>query len=104
VASLSSISPTSGPWGTVVTISGSGFTGAQGVTFETIPAGAFGALVVGGAFIVVSDSTISCVVPQLAEDNKLPVSVVVTLANGGILSTTFIIEVANKVTNSPNGA
>ncbi|MEP6600914.1 MAG: S8 family serine peptidase [Nitrospirota bacterium] len=52
---ISDLSPASGPVGTQVTITGSGFTGATSVSFGTVP--------VPGAFTVVSDTQIRTNVP-----------------------------------------
>jgi hypothetical protein len=52
---VNSFSPTSGPVGTVVTVTGSGFTGATSVSF-----GAFAAT----SFTVDSDTQITAVVPS----------------------------------------
>ncbi|MCC7173981.1 MAG: IPT/TIG domain-containing protein, partial [Bryobacterales bacterium] len=54
---ITGFSPTSGPAGTVVTISGSGFTGATAVRFNGVNA---------QAFTVVSDSEITATVPAAA--------------------------------------
>ncbi len=52
---ISSFSPTSGPVGTAVTVTGSGFTGATAVSFGAFPA---------TSFTVDSDTQITCVVPS----------------------------------------
>lgn len=56
VPMITSISPTTGPTtgGTIVTITGSGFTGATGVTFGGAP---------GTSFTVVNDTTITVTTP-----------------------------------------
>ena len=53
VPTISGFSPTSGPVGTSVTITGSGFTGATSVSFHLVPA----------SFSVMSDTTIVSTVP-----------------------------------------
>ena len=69
---ISSLTPTSGPTagGTVVTITGTGFTGATGVTFDGAP---------GTAFEVVDDETITVTTPAGAAG---PADVVVQSPNG----------------------
>jgi hypothetical protein len=55
VPTITSFSPTSGPVGTAVTITGTGFTGATDVSFGTVPA---------SSFTVDSDSQITALVPS----------------------------------------
>ena len=60
-----SFSPTSGPEGTPVTITGTGFTGASSVMFHLTPA---------TSFTVVNDTTIQAIVPAGAADGKITVT------------------------------
>lgn len=74
---IKSINPTSGPVGTVVTITGSGLTGATSVT-------------VGGkaaSFTVVSSTEITVTVPSTAKTGKITV----TTAGGTASSATFTV-------------
>lgn len=61
---VSSFSPSSGPAGTLVWITGSNFSGATGVSFGNIPA----------AFTVVSSVSISATVPAGAQTGKIQVT------------------------------
>jgi uncharacterized repeat protein (TIGR03803 family) len=62
--SISSFTPTHGPAGTLVTVSGNNFTGAQTVLFNGISA----------SFTVVNDSTITATVPSGAKTGKISVT------------------------------
>lgn len=62
--SIAAFSPASGPPGTVVAISGSGFTGANAVTFGGMPA----------VFVVDDDAGISATVPQGASTGPIGVT------------------------------
>jgi LmbE family N-acetylglucosaminyl deacetylase len=61
---ISSFSPTSGPVGTRVTITGSGFTGASSVTCDSVAA----------TFIVSSDTQITATVPNGAANGRITVT------------------------------
>ncbi len=74
---IKSISPTSGPVGTVVTITGSGLTGATKVTFDGKVA----------TFTVKSSTEITATVPTGAAAGKI----VVTTAGGTAASATFTV-------------
>ncbi|HWC44534.1 MAG TPA: IPT/TIG domain-containing protein [Casimicrobiaceae bacterium] len=62
---ITSISPTSGPVGTLVTINGSGFTGATSVRFGGS---------VAAVFTVVSDTRITTTVPTGASSGGITVT------------------------------
>lgn len=64
---ISDFSPLSGPVGTSVTINGSGFTGATGVSFNGTSVGA-------GKFTVVSDIQITATVPSGASSGPISVT------------------------------
>jgi len=74
---IKSISPTSGPVGTLVTVTGSGLTGATSVTVDGKTA----------SFTVVSSSEITVTVPSTAKTGKI----VVTTAGGSATSKTFTV-------------
>ncbi len=80
VASVSSLSPSSGPLpgGSLVTILGSNFTGATSVDFGSTPA---------SSFTVVSDSEITATSPSVAASGL--VNVTVTGPDGTSLTSTF---------------
>ncbi len=62
---ITSISPLSGPVGTVVTIAGSGFTGVTDVDFNGVSASSFN---------VVDDNTITAIVPSAANNGVVTVT------------------------------
>ena len=66
VANVTSFSPTSGPVGTLVTITGTGFTGATAVKFGTIST---------SNFTVINSAKIIAEVPANASTNKISVTV-----------------------------
>lgn len=73
-AKITSFTPTGGPAGTSVTISGCGFTGAIGVTFNGVAA----------SFTVTSDTQISATVPGGAISGKIAVTTPSkTITSGG---------------------
>jgi uncharacterized repeat protein (TIGR03803 family) len=74
---IKSISPTSGPVGTVVTVTGTGLTGATKVTVDGKAA----------SFTVVSSTEITVTVPSTASTGKITV----TTAGGSVSSTTFTV-------------
>lgn len=82
---ITDFSPTSGPTGTVVTIAGSGFTGATDVRFNSVSVGT-------GNFAVNSDIQITATVPNSATTGLISV---VTLGGTATSSGTF------TVTSSP---
>lgn len=61
---ITGFNPSSGPVGTQVTISGSGFTGVTGVTFKGTAA----------TFVFVNDFTITATVPSGATTGKINVT------------------------------
>lgn len=90
-ATLSSFTPSSGPVGTVVTISGSGFTGATAVDL----AGS------AMAFAVTSDTAITATVPSGAGSGTIAVGIPSgTLASSGV----FTVTSAPPPPASPGGA
>ena len=78
---ITGFSPTSGSAGTVVTISGSAFTGATDVRFNDVSVGT-------GNFTVDSDVQITATVPNAATTGPLSV---ITLGGTAISSGTFIV-------------
>jgi len=74
---IKSISPTSGPVGTLVTVTGSGLTGATSVTVDGKAA----------SFTAVSSTEITVTVPNTAKTGKI----VVTTAGGSATSKTFTV-------------
>jgi IPT/TIG domain len=81
-ATITSFTPTHGPVGTVVTITGTGFTGATGVTFNTTAA---------TTFTVNSATQITATVPTGATTGKIKVTVgggTVTSTDDFVVSTT----------------
>ena len=89
-ASISGFSPPSGPVGTSVTINGSGFTGATGVSFNGTSVGA-------GNFTVVSDAKITATVPQGATTGQISVT---TPGGTGTSSTAFTVSPSPQPTIS----
>lgn len=90
---ITSVSPTHGPdtGGTVVTVTGTGFTGATGVTFGGTA---------GTAFTVVSGTEITVTTPAHTAG---PVSVVVQSPNGDSAAGTFTFDPATSIsTVDPN--
>jgi len=84
---ISSFSPTSGPVGTLVMISGSGFIGTTQVLFNTTAA---------TAFTRVSDARIDATVPAGATTGKISVT---NPAGTGISATDFTVIVAPTITS-----
>jgi len=74
-----SFSPTHGPEGIPVTLTGTGFTGATDVSFSGIQA----------SFIVISDTEISTLVPSLATTGTISVT---NSAGTGFSPTSFLID------------
>ena len=87
---ISDFSPLSGPVGTSVTINGSGFTGATGVSFNGTSVGA-------GNFTVVSDAKITATVPQGATTGQISVT---TPGGTGTSSTAFTVSPSPQPTIS----
>jgi formylglycine-generating enzyme required for sulfatase activity len=78
---LTDFTPTHGPMGTSVTLTGTGFTGTTSVTFNTSPA----------TFTVVSDTTLTAVVPAEAPRGRGVITV--TTPDGQVSSATeFAVE------------
>jgi hypothetical protein len=77
--SISGFSPASGPIGTVVSIAGSGFTGATAVRFSGVAA---------SSFVVVSDSAITAIVPTGAVSGPISVT---TPGGTGTSATKFTV-------------
>lgn len=86
---ISSFSPTSGPQRTVVTITGSHFTGASQVTFN-------GSGVVGSGFTVNSDTQITASVPTGVSTGPIGVT---TSQGTGISSTNFTVTAAPAISS-----
>ncbi|MGH2596486.1 MAG: IPT/TIG domain-containing protein [Actinomycetota bacterium] len=78
---ITGFSPTSGPIGTVVTITGSGFTGANDVRFNGVSVGT-------GNFAVSSDIQITATVPSAATTGLISVT---TLGGTATSSSTFVV-------------
>ncbi len=76
---ITSFSPQTGPVGTSVTLTGTGFTGATDVSFGGIEAG----------FIVINDTTINTTVPNEATSGIITVT---NSAGTGFSPTSFIVE------------
>jgi hypothetical protein len=70
---IDAFNPTSGLFGTAVTINGSGFTGTSGVAFAGTPA----------SFVFVNDFTITTTVPSGAKDGKIKVTTAVGFTDSG---------------------
>ena len=83
---ISSFSPTNGPVGTSVTLTGTGFTGANRVEFNGVDA----------TFTVVSDTQITTTVPTGATDG--PISVRVPSEGEGFSSTNFDVTLTHART------
>ena len=79
---INSLLPTSGMVGTVVTLNGSGFTGATAVSFNGMSA----------SFIIISDSEISTTAPSGVTDG--PISVITTCGNA-MSSGNFIVQLTS---------
>jgi hypothetical protein len=92
-ATSTSLTPTSGPesGGTPVTITGSGFTGATGVTFDATP---------GTAFTVVNDTTITVTSPVHAPGNAA-VTVLDPAGNSAPLAFAFLAVPATATSVAP---
>ncbi|MBD2770197.1 IPT/TIG domain-containing protein [Hymenobacter sp. BT664] len=84
---ISSLSPTSGPVGTVVTITGTNFTGATGVSLNGSP-------ITG--FTVVNATTITFTVPTGATTGNI----VVTTPGGTSSGVTFTVTIASATANA----
>jgi len=89
---ISDFSPLSGPVGTSVTINGSGFTGATGVSFNGTSVGA-------GNFTVVSDAKITATVPQGATTGQISVT---TPGGTGTSSADFTVTLLTILTFGPD--
>jgi uncharacterized repeat protein (TIGR03803 family) len=79
IPTISSIAPTSGPIGTVVTINGTGLTQTTKVSFGTVNA---------STFTVNSDSKVSVTVPTGAQTGKIKVTTLGGLASSPIFTVT----------------
>ena len=88
---ISSFTPTSGPVGTVVTLTGTHFTGATAVAFHGTPATKFSAA---------SDTQITVTVPAGATSGAIAVT---TLSGSGSSATSFTVAVTPKVTLKLSG-
>jgi hypothetical protein len=75
---IASFSPESGPVGTPVVLTGSGFTGTSDVSFNGIQA----------SFVVIDDTTINTTVPDGATSGRISV----TAAGTGFSPTNFIVD------------
>jgi hypothetical protein len=84
---ISSFTPTSGPLGTTVTITGTGFAGATDVQFPT----AGGGLVSATTFSIVSDTTITAVVPAGAVTGPIRVSTVGSKPGTAVSTASFTV-------------
>lgn len=89
---VSGISPTSGPAGTSVTISGSGFSGATGVTFNGVPA----------SFTVASPSSITTTVPAGATTGPMVVTGPAGSASAGTFTVTALAKPDFTLSVSPS--
>jgi hypothetical protein len=85
---ISSFTPTSGPAGTTVTVTGSGFTGATGMTFNGAAA----------AFTVNTDSQITATVPAGAATGKIAVTNPAGTATSATNYTVIILPVISSFT------
>ena len=84
---ISSFAPTSGPTGTSATLTGTGFTGATGVSFNSTAA---------TTFTVNSDTQISATVPTGATSGKITVT---NAAGTGTSATSFTVTVVPSITS-----
>src|SRR5439155_26474086 len=90
-ASIDSCTPPSGPTGTSLTITGTGFTGATAVTFNGVSAGSPGI-----GFKINSSNQITATVPVGASTGRIKVT---TPLPGGILISTTDFLVSPKITS-----
>jgi IPT/TIG domain len=86
VPTITSFTPTSGPVGTTVVITGTGFTGASSVTFNNVSA----------AFIFNSDTQITATVPATATTGLIRV---ITPGGTATSSTNFTVQAAPTITS-----
>src|SRR5205807_1143892 len=96
VPSITSFTPPSGPVATSVTLTGTGFTGATGVSFNSTAA---------TTFTVNSDTQISATVPTGATSGKITVT---NAAGTGTSATSFLVNSAPLIssfapTSGPTG-
>jgi hypothetical protein len=82
---ISSISPTSGPIGSVVTVTGTGLTQTTKVTIGGVKA---------TTFTVKSDSSLSVIIPTACKTGKIAVS-----TNGGSVTSTSTFDVTPSITS-----
>lgn len=99
---ITSFTPTTGPAGTIVTITGANLTGATAVAFNGLSAGPLVADVVtaGSGYQIVSATQIKAVVPVGATTGKI--SVTNSFGDSGVSATDFVVtyRINGKVTNS----
>lgn len=99
---VNSVSPKSGPAGTVVTIAGKGFTGATKVTFEIAEGGIYGSAT--AQFTVKSDSTITATAPSgIANGNARIIITTPVGSSGGGSYSAFKYEASNVTQPLSNG-
>src|SRR5205085_1068201 len=89
VPSITSFTPVSGPTGTSVTLTGTGFTGATGVSFNSTAA---------TTFTVNSDTQISATVPTGATTGKITVT---NSVGAGTSATNFTVTYSISGTITP---